>query len=117
MRRRTSRGIRAFSIAAIALAAAFAPIAASAQAPPPYGHWATQGKIEELVVNQNATCGFFYRGRVKVSGRCTWMSTGRGGILDIIYPMPVQPGHVRYNVVWVNRTTITVWGDVFRLVQ
>jgi len=50
---------------------------------------------------------------VRVSGRCTWNPTSRGGILDIIYPMPLQPGHVRYSVVWVNRTTITVFGDVF----
>jgi hypothetical protein len=27
--------------------------------------------------------------------------------------MPLRPGLVRYNIVWVNRTTITVWGDVF----
>jgi len=108
---------RTIVAAATACAAVLMPAAAPAQAPPPFGHWATQGRIEELFVYQNATCGFFFRGHVRVSGRCTWMSTGRGGILDITYPMPLQPGHVRYNVVWVNRTTITVWGDVFHLVQ
>jgi hypothetical protein len=27
--------------------------------------------------------------------------------------MPLQPGHVRWSVIWVNQTTITLDGDVF----
>jgi len=96
---------------------AAAPSCAGAQAAPaPIGHWATQGKIEELVVYSNATCGFFYRGQVRVSGRCSWMASSRGGILDITYSMPLAPGHVRFSVVWVNQSAITVNGDPMRRV-
>jgi hypothetical protein len=35
------------------------------------------------------------------------------GQLFFVKSASVAPsGKVRYNIVWVNRTTITVWGDV-----
>jgi hypothetical protein len=87
---------------------------AQAQAPPPIGRWAQSPRdgTESLVVYQNGQCAFFVRGRVQVGGTCSWQSSSRGGILTITYPMPLEPGHVRYNIVWINRTTITVFGDV-----
>lgn len=108
-------GTRIFVLAALAALLTALPAAPSlAQAaPPPFGHWVTSPPTEELWVFQNATCSFVFKGKTTVSGSCTWQASSRGGILTIIYPMPLQPGKVRYNVVWVNRTTITVWGDVF----
>jgi hypothetical protein len=100
-------------IAALATILTVVPNVACAQAPPPVGNWSTTPPTERLVVYANGTCGFFFNGQVRVSGRCTWNPTSRGGILDITYPMPLEPGHVRYSIVWVNRTTITVFGDVF----
>jgi hypothetical protein len=86
---------------------------ARAQAPAPVGHWAGQG--EDLYVYQNGMCAFFANRRVVTQGRCYWQSTSRGGILTITYPMPLEPGKTRYNIVWINRTTISVWGDIMHL--
>lgn len=103
--------------AVFAFVLAVVPNVALAQgAPPPVGHWATSPPSEELIVYANGTCGFFYNRRPRVSGRCTWNATSHGGILDITYPMPLAPGHVRFSIVWVNRTTITVTGDVMHKV-
>jgi hypothetical protein len=107
--------VRACALATILgiIVTIFAASPARAQAPPPFGHWATSPAVEELVVNTNATCGFFFKGKLQVSGSCSWNPSSRGGILTISYPMPLRPGLVRYNIVYVNRNKITVWGDVF----
>ena len=81
-------------------------------APPPIGTWAN--KTEGLVVQQSGTCGFLVNGKVRYSGTCYWETpSARGGILDLTYPMPLQPGHIRWSVIYVNQTTITLDGDVF----
>lgn len=81
-------------------------------APPPIGTWAN--KTEGLVVQQSGTCGFLVNGQVRYSGTCRWETpSARGGILDLQYPMPLQPGHIRWSVIWVNQTTITLDGDPF----
>jgi hypothetical protein len=95
-----------------ALVLAFAASPSQAQSPPPIGHWATSPRGEDLYVYQNGQCAFLVRGRVQVQGSCSWNSSSRGGILTITYPMPLEPGHVRYNIVWINRQTISVWGDI-----
>ena len=81
-------------------------------APPPIGTWAN--KTEGLVVQQSGSCGFFVNGKVRYSGTCYWETpSARGGILDLTYPMPLQPGHIRWSVIYVNQTTITLDGDAF----
>jgi hypothetical protein len=106
--------VKPFAIAVLGALLAICPTSpALAQAPPPFGHWATSPASEELYVYQNGTCGFFFKGKLQVSGSCSWNPSSAGGILTISYPMPLRPGLVRYNIVWVNRTTIKVWGDVF----
>jgi len=102
-------------VCAVMLASSFAfvPSPAPAQAAsPPIGHWATSPPSEELYVNPSG-CAFYYQGRPRVQGRCSWNPSSRGGILTITYPMPLEPGKVRYNIVWINRTTISVFGDIF----
>jgi hypothetical protein len=103
-----SAGYAVFVLLAFALGAS----PAQAQSPPPIGHWATSPRGEDLYVYQNGSCAFLVRGRVQVQGGCSWNSTSRGGILTITYPMPLEPGKVRYNIVWINRQTISVWGDI-----
>jgi hypothetical protein len=81
-------------------------------APAPIGNWAN--KTEGLVVQQSGTCGFLVNGKVAYSGTCHWENpTAKGGILDLQYPMPLAPGHIRWSVIYVNQTTITLDGDVF----
>jgi hypothetical protein len=106
---------RAICAALVASLLTFAASPARAQARAPIGHWATSPPGEDLYVNANATCSFLARGRVQVQGRCYWQPSSRGGILTITYPMPLEPGKVRYNIVWINRTTISVFGDIMHL--
>ena len=111
---RRSFSLSAFSLAFACLLLGVASIqTANAQsAPPPIGVWGN--KTEGLVVQQSGTCGFLVNGKVAYTGTCHWeVPTARGGILDMVYPMPVAPGHIRWSVVWINQTTITVDGDVF----
>ena len=83
-------------------------------APPPIGNWVNQGKTNSLVVEQNGVCGFLVNGKAKWSGTCKWETpSAKGGILDLQYPMPLQPGHIRWSVIYVNQTTITVDGEAF----
>jgi hypothetical protein len=111
------------AIGAVFLALSFAvvPSPARAQAAPPIGHWATIPPTEELYVTANGLCAFYARSapraprRLTVQGSCYWQPSSRGGILTITYPMPLEPGKVRYNIVWINSQTISVWGDIFHL--
>ncbi|HHY49561.1 MAG TPA: hypothetical protein GYA10_07425 [Alphaproteobacteria bacterium] len=86
---------------------------ALAQAAAPIGFWTTADDGERLMVQPNAQCSFFAVGGVQVAGDCTWDSTSRGGILSIWYPMPLGPAAVRYNIVWIDDNTISVFGDIF----
>jgi hypothetical protein len=111
---------RSFSLNALCLAFACMLLgvmsnqAAGAQgAAPPIGSWVNQGKTNGLVVEQNGTCGFLVNGKAKWSGTCRWTASARGGILDLQYPMPLQPGHIRWSVVYINQTTISVDGETF----
>jgi hypothetical protein len=38
---------------------------------------------------------------------------GKRRNLDLTYPMPLQPGHNRWSVIWVNQKTITLDGETF----
>jgi hypothetical protein len=99
---------------ALMLLAAISSSAARAQnAPAPIGYWNNQGKTNSLVVQQNGTCGFLVNGKAKWSGTCRWQASARGGILTLTYPMPLTPGHIRWSVVYVNQTTMTVDGETF----
>ena len=79
----------------------------------PIGYWANQAKVNTLVVQQNGACGFTNKGKVLYSGTCRWQASARGGILDLQYPMPLRPGHIRWSIVYINQTTITVAGEKF----
>jgi len=97
---------------AVILAAAASP--AFAQAAPPVGVWQTADRSEMLVVS-NGTCRFT-AGRQLIIGRCGWQASSRGGILTIMNQTNYRPAPIRYSVVWINATTISVFGDVFHKV-
>ena len=80
---------------------------AFAQSAAPFGFWTTASG-ETLLVAQSGECSQGLNGRITVAGRCTWESSYGGGILTIYGNWPVY-----YNVVWVNQSTIRVWGDLF----
>ena len=84
-----------------------------AQAYAPIGYWTTADNGERLSVEANSQCSFEATGGAPFGGNCTWQSTSRGGILSIYYSTIGGPAAVRWSVVWVNQTTITVNGDVF----
>jgi hypothetical protein len=89
-------------------------IARAQASAPPIGNWVNQNKSNGLVVMQNGTCGFLVNGKPKWSGTCRWETpSAKGGILDLQYPMPLEPGHIRWSVIWVNQTTITLDGEAF----
>ena len=112
---------RSFSLSALCVAFACILLgvmsnqtARAQAAPAPIGNWVNQNKSNGLVVEQNGTCGFLVNGRAKWSGTCRWETpSAKGGILDLQYPMPLAPGHIRWSVIYVNRTTITLDGEAF----
>ena len=77
------------------------------------GYWVTPNGSEMLLVEASGTCKFAASNGFTVLGRCSWNPTSRGGILTIMNVYNYKPAPIRYSVVWVNQTTITVWGDVF----
>ena len=85
---------------------------AFAEAPPPLGYWATQDGSEELLVSASG-CRFHAVQGTDVVGTCSWNATSGGGILTITYPGYTGPQHVYFNIVYVNQTTISVFGDIF----
>jgi len=112
VRRSFSLSTLCLALACMLLGVASIQTAGAQAAPPPIGTWAN--KTEGLVVQQSGTCGFMVNGKVVYSGTCRWETpSARGGILDLQYPMPLAPGHIRWSVIWVNQTTITLDGDPF----
>ncbi len=86
---------------------------AIAQSAAPIGYWTTDDNGEQLLVQANAQCSFAAGGVTQVAGDCDWNSTSGGGILSIWYPTVGGPAAVRYNIVWIDQGTISVFGDVF----
>ena len=92
---------------------AFVQMSASAfaAAPPPYGSWRSRTSTGELHLYRNGSCA--YIGYTPVYGRCRWNASSNGGILTLFYPMPLEPGKIYFNIVWINRTTIAIFGERF----
>jgi len=95
------------------LAAATAASAALAQSSPkPVGFWSTGSGNETLYVGGDGMCKFQAQGTLIV-GKCSWNASSAGGILTIMNTNQFKPAPIYENIVWVNATTIKVWGDVF----
>jgi hypothetical protein len=88
------------------------PYAALAQSPAPIGFWSTGNGGESLLVTRSGFCEF--RGSTThILGSCRWRSSAGGGILTIMNTNQFRPAPIYENIVWIDRTRITVWGDVF----
>jgi hypothetical protein len=107
----SARAVLATLVCAIMLG--FGGAARAQSAPAPVGYWLTAGNSEMLLVEASGTCKFAASNGFTVLGKCYWSPTSRGGILTIMNVYNYKPAPIRYSVVWVNQTTITVFGDVF----
>jgi hypothetical protein len=92
-------------IAFVAAALCVSPLA-HAQSPAPIGVWQGLNSGDYLVIQANGSCSA--RGTVNVAGTCTWQSSSAGGILTMTYPWTIAPGHIYWNIIWVNKTTLMV---------
>jgi hypothetical protein len=104
---------RIFTLLTSAFLIATLGSAVQAQSAPPIGFWVTADGGEKLLVEANAQCSFAATGAATWGGGCTWQPSSRGGILSVWYSTIGGPAAVRWSVVWVNQTTITVDGDRF----
>jgi hypothetical protein len=86
---------------------------AAAQSAPPIGRWTTVPAAEQLVVESNRTCAFFFKGKISWQGTCSWNSSSRGGILTVVYTTVRGPAKMYFNIVWVDAKTLKMEGDVF----
>lgn len=106
-------GVRTFLASmACVVAVVFGTAAGAQSAPAPVGYWVTADGSEMLLVSETG-CKFAASNGFTVLGKCGWNPTSRGGILTIMNVYNYNPAPIRYNIVWVNQKTITVWGDVF----
>jgi hypothetical protein len=87
---------------------ALLPQAARAQSPAPVGLWQGANSGDFLMIQANGSCSA--RGTVNVAGRCEWLPSARGGILNMYYPMPLQPGRIGWSIIWIDRNTLMVNG-------
>jgi hypothetical protein len=81
---------------------------AQAQSPMPYGLWRGQNSGDYILIRRDGNCSA--SGMVNVAGRCEWLSTSAGGVLNMYYPMPLQPGRIGWSVIWVNRNLLRING-------
>lgn len=115
MKCRPGAKVRKF-VAAIGLAAGMFAAStgiAHADAAAPVGFWVNQTGSEQLLVSANGCSLANAAGVPTTSGPCKWNPSSRGGILTILSSQTRTPSPVYFNVVWVNQSTITVYGDVF----
>ena len=83
-----------------------APQVATAQSTAPVGVWQGLNSGDYLNIQANGSCSA--TGHVNVAGTCTWNASAAGGILTMTYPWTIAPGHIYWNIIWINRTTILV---------
>jgi hypothetical protein len=81
---------------------------AHAQSPMPYGLWQGQNSGDYMLIRRDGNCSA--SGTVNVAGRCEWLPTSAGGVLNMYYPMPLQPGRIGWSVIWVNRNLLRING-------
>ncbi|MDE2016494.1 MAG: hypothetical protein KGI57_02180 [Hyphomicrobiales bacterium] len=104
------------ALAAVALTGG-AGVAFAQSAPAPVGYWTTADGSETLFVDAGGTCKFeawVGGAHSLIVGSCSWNPTSTGGVLTIMNVNQYKPAPIYESVVWVDRDTITVWGDVFK---
>jgi hypothetical protein len=96
------------ALAVVGAPTLFAATNAQAQSPAPIGLWQGQNSGDYIRINTNGSCSA--TGTVNVAGRCEWLPTSAGGVLNMYYPMPLAPGRIGWSVIWINRNTIRLNG-------
>ena len=99
------------ALAGVFTAGIIASAAVAQSAPMPVGYWVSKTSNATLFVTAARECKF--QGSVVLVGRCTWRPSSRGGILTIYYWQVGHENPVYENITWVNKSTITVWGEYF----
>jgi hypothetical protein len=103
----------AIQLAIITAASVFASGDALAQAGPPFGTWGSTAGPATLYVSPQI-CYFESRVRnYRIQGTCSWNPSYNGGILTI-YNASQSNAPIYENIVYVDDTTISVWGEIFR---
>ena len=93
--------------------ASFARSEAQAQASPPFGTWGSTAGPTTLYVSPQV-CYFESRVRnYRIQGACSWNPSSNGGILTI-YNASQNGAPIYENIVYINATTISVYGEIFR---
>src|SRR5262245_9409153 len=77
---------------------------AQGQAPAPFGLWQGERSGDYMLINADGSCSA--SGTVNVAGRCEWLPTSVGGVLNMYYPMPLRPGRIGWSVTWIDRNTL-----------
>ena len=96
------------SLVVVGAATLLAASSAQAQSPMPFGLWQGQNSGDYILIKTDRTCSA--SGMVNVAGRCEWLSTSAGGVLNMYYPMPLRPGRIGWSVIWINRNTLRING-------
>jgi hypothetical protein len=73
------------------------------------GAWQAIDRSQKLVIQEDGMCQFTAKGK-RVSGRCGWDASNRGGVLTIAS----QTAPVTLEVDWVSDNSIRVQGKLFR---
>jgi hypothetical protein len=102
------RALRTFAALAWLAVLVTAAQSAQAQSPAPIGVWRGENSGDHIVVRADGSCSA--SGTVNVAGRCEWLPTSAGGILNLYYPMPLEPGRIGWSIIWINRNLIMVNG-------
>ena len=110
------RQLQLLAISGGLLAQITIPPSAFAQSAIPFGYWTTaHGEETLLISNSGCKLSAFSRGIMQTVsvGACSWRASSRGGILTIMSTMTYRPAPVYFNVVWINKSQISVQGDIF----
>jgi len=105
----------AFLLSAFAAVTLLAGGDARAQAAVPFGIWNSTAGPNTLYVTQQL-CYFESRNPGKyyrIQGKCSWNPSSDGGILTI-YNDAQRGAPIYENIVYVNGSTISIWGEIFR---
>ena len=101
--------LRTLALPAVLVATTLlAGTSAQAQSPMPFGLWQGQNSGDYILIRNDRTCSA--SGMVNVAGSCEWLPTSAGGVLNMYYPMPLQPGRIGWSIIWINRNTLRING-------
>jgi hypothetical protein len=101
--------LKQFAVTALVTTTFLAGVqSAHAQSAMPYGLWRGQNSGDFMQISFDQSCSA--SGLINVAGRCEWLPTSTGGVLNMYYPMPLRPGRIGWSVTWLDRNTLLING-------